>query len=102
MLVAVKQAVQDSSYQVFYQPIMNVQTGEFETAEALARLIAPDLGFIPPDVFIQKAERSGDIVRIGEIILEKGDSIPAEELYRMLMGRDPNPDAFMKVHNINR
>lgn len=71
VLVAVKQAVQDSSYQVFYQPIMNVQTGEFETAEALARLIAPDLGFIPPDVFIQKAERSGDIVRIGEIILEK-------------------------------
>ncbi len=37
-----------------------------------------------------------------EIILEKGDSIPADELYRLLMGRDPNPDAFMKVHNINR
>ena len=37
-----------------------------------------------------------------EIILEKGDSIPADELYRMFMGRDPNPDAFMKVHNINR
>lgn len=68
---AVKKAVEDRSYQVYYQPIMNVETGEFETAEALARLIVPNIGFIPPDIFIQKAEKSGDIIAIGEIILDK-------------------------------
>ena len=31
-----------------------------------------------------------------ETILEKGDSMPADELYRMFMGRDPKVDAFLK------
>ena len=37
-----------------------------------------------------------------ETILEKGDSIPADELYRMFMGRDPEPGTFLKVHQLNR
>ncbi len=37
-----------------------------------------------------------------ETILEKGDSLPADELYRMFMGRDPDADAFLKVHQLNR
>lgn len=37
-----------------------------------------------------------------ETILEKGDSIPADELYRMFMGRNPDIDAFLKLHNLTR
>lgn len=40
--------------------------------------------------------------RYRETILEKGDSIPADELYRMFMGRDPEPGTFLKVHQLNR
>lgn len=37
-----------------------------------------------------------------ETILEKGDSLPADELYRMFMGRNPDEEAFLKVHKLNR
>lgn len=69
--VAIKQAVHDKSFKVFYQPILNQRTGKFDTAEALARLITDDLGFIPPDSFIPKAEKNGEIIEIGKIILDK-------------------------------
>ena len=35
-------------------------------------------------------------------ILDKGDSIAPEELYRMFMGREPKVDAFMKANKLNR
>lgn len=35
-----------------------------------------------------------------ETILEKGDSIPADELYRMFMGRDPDADALIRRHKL--
>lgn len=69
--VAIKQAVRDKSFKVFYQPILNQRTGKFDTAEALARLVTDDLGFIPPDSFIPKAEKTGEIIEIGKIILDK-------------------------------
>ncbi len=69
--VAIKQAVHDRSFKVFYQPILNQRTGKFDTAEALARLVTDDLGFIPPDSFIPKAEKTGEIIEIGKIILDK-------------------------------
>lgn len=69
--VAIKQAVHDKSFKVFYQPILNQRTGKFDTAEALARLVTDDLGFIPPDSFIPKAEKTGEIIEIGKIILDK-------------------------------
>lgn len=69
--VAIKQAVHDRSFKVFYQPILNQRTGKFDTAEALARLVTDDLGFIPPDSFIPKAEKNGEIIEIGKIVLDK-------------------------------
>ncbi len=35
-------------------------------------------------------------------ILELGDSVAADELYRMFMGRDPNPDAFLKARGFKK
>ena len=39
--------------------------------EALVRLFDDNLGFVPPDEFIPIAEKNGDILVIGEIVLEK-------------------------------
>ena len=39
-------------------------------AEALARLIDPEIGNIPPDEFIHVAERSGEIMELGRQIFE--------------------------------
>lgn len=42
-----------------YQPVYGAETGRMESAEALCRLKSPLLGRIPPDEFIQVAERCG-------------------------------------------
>ncbi|MBQ9858900.1 MAG: EAL domain-containing protein, partial [Oscillospiraceae bacterium] len=67
----IKRAIQNDEFKVYYQPIYSSERGRFTTAEALVRLIDPELGFIPPDEFIPLAERNGLIVKIGELIFRK-------------------------------
>jgi len=48
-----------------------VKTQEVVAAEALIRWIHPELGFIPPDVFIGMMEKTGFIVKLGQYVLEE-------------------------------
>ncbi|MGN0686521.1 MAG: EAL domain-containing protein [Oscillospiraceae bacterium] len=66
-----KRAIQNDEFRVYFQPLYSTEKGKFTSAEALVRLIDPELGFIPPDEFIPLAERNGLIVQIGEIIFRK-------------------------------
>ena len=68
---AVTKAIEEKSFQVYYQPIYSVAENKYTKMEALIRLIDENLGFIPPDEFIPLAEKNGDILVIGEIVLEK-------------------------------
>lgn len=63
-----KRAIQNNEFKVYYQPLYSTEKGRFTSAEALVRLIDPELGFIPPDEFIPLAERNGLIAKIGELI----------------------------------
>lgn len=56
---------------VYCQPVLNVRTGEYDTAEALMRLSLKDLGVVYPDQFIRLAEEQGYIHTLTEIILHK-------------------------------
>ena len=67
----IDRALEEESFQVYYQPIYSVQRGRFISAEALIRLIDPEHGFISPETLITAAEKSGAIHRIGEIVFEK-------------------------------
>ncbi|MCI1208088.1 MAG: GGDEF domain-containing phosphodiesterase [Treponema sp.] len=68
---AIQNSIENRSFQVYFQPIQSVKTGKFTCAEALVRMTSPELGLIPPDDFIPKAEKTGQIIKIGEIVLEK-------------------------------
>lgn len=57
--------------EVYYQPKLSLATNKIETAEALARWIHPEQGFISPGVFIPLAERTGLIEQLGYSVLEK-------------------------------
>lgn len=66
---AVKEAIAEGRIKVYYQPIFSLEKRRYNSAEALARLYDPKLGWIPPDVFITAAEKTGLIIELGEIIL---------------------------------
>jgi len=56
---------------VLYQPIINLQTGRVEKAEALLRWNHPTKGLIAPLDFIPIAEDTGLIFPIGEWVIEQ-------------------------------
>ncbi|MGN0674480.1 MAG: EAL domain-containing protein [Oscillospiraceae bacterium] len=73
-------AIANRNFMVYYQPIYSVEKKRFVSAEALLRLNDDKYGFIPPDLFITAAERSGAIHKIGDYVLE--------EVCRFISGKD--------------
>ena len=55
----------------YCQPVFNIRTGRFDTAEALMRLKLDQIGMVFPDQFIPLAESHGLIHVLTEIILHK-------------------------------
>ncbi len=68
---AVKSAITERKFEVYFQPIYSVKHKKVMGAEALARLYDEELGFISPIDFIKLAEKNGDIIEIGKQIFEK-------------------------------
>jgi len=58
-------------FEIYYQPIINLKTGNIEKAEALLRWNKPNKGLVLPDEFISLAEKSGLIVKIGEWVYKE-------------------------------
>ncbi|SDA11874.1 EAL domain, c-di-GMP-specific phosphodiesterase class I (or its enzymatically inactive variant) [Ruminococcus sp. YE71] len=61
----------DSRVLLYLQPVYNLTTGTYDTAEALMRLRLDDLGLVFPDKFIPLAEQNGQIHTLSLIILNK-------------------------------
>ncbi len=68
---AIARAIEQKSFQVYYQPIYSINDKEIHSAEALIRLIDGEMGFIPPDEFIPIAEKNGMIMEIGLQVFEQ-------------------------------
>jgi len=71
ILHAIRNALSEDLFQVYYQPIYDTKTGRFHSAEALIRLIDPVLGFVNPEELITIAEENGYIDQIGELVFRK-------------------------------
>jgi EAL domain-containing protein (putative c-di-GMP-specific phosphodiesterase class I) len=68
---AVYRAIAEKSFEVYYQPIWEKESGKIISCEALCRLNDSKLGFVPPSEFIPISERNGNIIAIGDIVFEK-------------------------------
>lgn len=63
-------ALQNGELFLHYQPIVSAATRDIHGFEVLLRWISPEFGVVPPADFINVAEESGDIVKIGTWIFE--------------------------------
>ena len=69
--MAVCRALENRSFQVYYQPIWDRRAKLVHSAEALLRLNDEELGFISPEEFIPIAEQNGMIIDIGVFVFEE-------------------------------
>ena len=65
-----RKALRNSEFEVYYQPKVAACSGAVVGFEALVRWFHPEKGMIPPDQFITIAEQTGQIVELGQWVLE--------------------------------
>ena len=61
-------ALQRDELSIFFQPIVDLETGRIRTFEALVRWFHPEKGELRPDEFIPVAEETGVIITLGNWI----------------------------------
>ena len=81
---ALKRALSEGRFEVYYQPIWDAKKDRIVSAEALLRLNDPVLGRLSPDELIPIAERNGMIVEIGLVVFEEVCAFLADKRVKRL------------------
>ena len=66
-----RKALPGGEFELYYQPVVNLASGEISGFEALIRWNHPEKGMISPATFIPLAEEIGFIVPIGEWVIRQ-------------------------------
>lgn len=66
-----REAIEEKQFVLYYQPIVDVQSGEIHKAEALVRWQKPDGTMISPADFIPLSEETGLILELGSWIFRE-------------------------------
>jgi len=74
-LEEILQGIHANQFEPFFQPKVDLKTGQLAGAEALARWIHPQHGVIGPDAFIPLLEQCGHIDGLTFLMLEKSAAV---------------------------
>jgi diguanylate cyclase (GGDEF)-like protein/PAS domain S-box-containing protein len=66
-----RRAIEREEFEVHYQPIVDLQSGEVVAIEALARWRHPERGLVDAEEFTEIAEETGLIRPIGKLVVEE-------------------------------
>ncbi len=66
---SIRRGLEQDQFALFYQPKVNMQTGELVGVEALIRWLHPEQGIIPPDEFLPTIRNNELSIHIGEWVL---------------------------------
>ncbi|MCQ2001802.1 putative bifunctional diguanylate cyclase/phosphodiesterase [Arthrobacter zhaoxinii] len=69
MASELRHAAERNEFQLVYQPVVDLVTGQMQGVEVLLRWEHPTQGLVMPDTFIPLAEESGAITEIGRWVL---------------------------------
>src|SRR4051812_39313147 len=70
-------ALESEEFVPYFQPIVELRTGQLAGVEVLARWNHPHRGLVLPDEFIPSLERAGLIENLTQAMLRKAFAIPA-------------------------
>lgn len=71
MEIDLRRGLEMNEFELFYQPIVNLETGGLSSFEALIRWNQSERGMVPPGEFINIAEENGMIIPIGHWIVNE-------------------------------
>ena len=71
ILHMIDKALKERAFKVFYQPILDVASGTYRSAEALIRLRDGNGSFVNPEELIRVAEKNGRINAVGLFVFEE-------------------------------
>ena len=66
----VRSALENDWFELYYQPVYSNATGRPSAAEALIRIAHPELGLLPPAVFLDVVEETGLAIPVGEWVFD--------------------------------
>lgn len=64
-------AIEEKQFKVYYQPIVDTQTGKIVSAEALVRWFHPEKGLMHPEIFIPALEKNGMVSAVDRYVIKE-------------------------------
>lgn len=89
-----RKAIVNGEFELYYQPITDVKSGQITSCEALIRWHHPERGLVAPTEFIPVAEETGLIVPLGEWVLRQACAVAARWPKHLTIAVNVSPPQF--------